>query len=80
MDAPLDAPPAEPTAAAPALGPDDTVLGAALLELLLATDLATTTERQLRATLEAQFGYPLAERKAFIRTQARLVPLSQRCA
>jgi hypothetical protein len=53
--------------AAPAV-PDD-VLTAALGALLSRVDLTTTTERQIRRTLEAQLGCDLADRKALIRDQ-----------
>jgi hypothetical protein len=48
--------------------PDDVVV-AAVAALLLQVDLTTTTERQIRRTLEAQLGCDLADRKALIREQ-----------
>ncbi len=63
-----DASPAAPAAAEP---PTDSIIASRLRELLAVADLQTTTERQLRQMLEQELGCSLAEKKAFIREQAR---------
>ncbi|PRW60595.1 Upstream activation factor subunit spp27 [Chlorella sorokiniana] len=56
-------------AAVKAEPPSDEALVARLRQLLAEIDLATTTEKQLRRKLEAEYGCDLADRKALLRAE-----------
>jgi hypothetical protein len=63
---------AAPAAALPSsAGVSDEALAARVRAVLSVADLETTTERGVRKQLEGELGVSLAERKAFIRAQAR---------
>ena len=67
-----DAAAAAPAAGAadPSAGVSDAQLAERLRAVLEAADLSATTERAIRKSLEEELGVSLAERKAFIRSQA----------